>query len=357
MEKQKKNRKNIRKSFLLPICFLLGLCFSTSCEKDFRVNADSEPFPIVYGLLDINDSIHYVKVYKSYLVEGNAYDVVKDIDKYSYIDSIDVYLIEYNAKGDSIRMIEYDTTTNIPKDSGLFGFPTQIIYKAHATLNIDCSYKLVVHNRYTNNIAESKEPIALASHPSIREPATQTTISIPERSKEFKFWTGRNATKYFLQIKYFYTEDFYDGTSRQPDPVIWVLGNISDYLSTPGQEKSILVGAGADFFRRLSSEIKDDPNVRIRHTDSLIYEVHAAAKDWDLYLRANLPSTGINQDKLYYSNMTGYNAETGKEQYVMGVFSSRTMAFKLYRDLNYPNTKDSLFHGRYTGKLKFTDNY
>ena len=357
MGNTKKNRKNTKKSFLLPICFLLGLYFSTSCEKDFHVNADSEPFPIVYGLLDINDSIHYVKVYKSYLVDGNAYDVVKDIDKYSYIDSIDVYLVEYNARGESIRTIKYDTTTNIPKDSGLFGYPTQIIYEAHATLNIDYSYKLVVSNKYTKNIAETKEPIALASHPSIREPVSQTTIAIPERSKEFKFWTGRNTTKYFLQIKYFYTEDYFDGTSRQPEPIIWILGNVPDYSAVVGQEKSILIGAGADFFRRLSSEIKEDPNVRIRHTDSLIYEIHAAAKDWDLYLRANIPSTGINQDKLTYSNMIGYNAETKEEQYIMGFFSSRTMAFKQYRDLNYPGTRDSLFHGRYTKNLKFTDNY
>ena len=357
IKKSKKSKTVTKKSILLPICFLLGLCFSISCEKDIDINSDSKPFPIVYGLLDANDSIHYIKVYKSYLVEGNAYDVVKDIDKYSYKDSVDVYLIEYNEKGDSIRTIRFDTTTSIQKNEGLFGHPTQILYKTHTTLFTDFSYKLIVKNKYTNDITTTKESIFLASPPSIRESITQTSIHIPEKSKDFKFWTGKNATKYFLQIKYFYTENLYDGTSRQPEPIIWVLGNVSDPSTQAGQEKSLLVGAGADFFRRLNSEIKEDPNVRIRHTDSLIYEVYAAARDFDMYLRSNVPSTGVNQEKLYYSNLTSYNAETAEEQYAIGFFSSRTMASKWYRDLGYPSTKDSLFYGRYTGHLRFTDTY
>ena len=133
------------------------------------------------------------------MTEGNAYDVVKDIHKYSFIDSIDVYLIEYNVQGDSIRTILFDTTTSIPKDSGLFGYPMQILYKAHAVLNIENTYKLIVFNPYTKDRVETKEPIALASPPIIMESITQKYLGVQEGKKEFKFRTGKNATKYFLQ--------------------------------------------------------------------------------------------------------------------------------------------------------------
>ena len=350
-------KKNSKKRFLLPFIIFLCLGFAISCEKDFSANADSEPFPIVYGLLDVSDTVHYIKVFKSYLVEGNAYDVVKDVHKYSYLDSIDVYLVEYNAKGDFLRNIPFDMTTDIPKDSGLFGFPTQIIYKSTASLGNDSLYKLVVYNKYTKIQVESKEPVALAYKANIREPATQVNIGIPEKGKEFRFFTGRNATRYFLQIKYYYTEDYIDGTSRQPEPIIWELGELVDNSGTAAQEKTLLVGAGSDFFRRLQSEIKPNDKVRIRHTDSLIYEIYSAAKDFDLYMRSSIPSTGINQEQLYYSNLKCYNTETGEEQYVIGFFSSRTKVVKWYRDLLWPGTRDSLFYGRLTGHLKFSDNY
>ena len=355
--KQKMGCKKPIKKMIFPLIFLfLGLGFFMACNKDFSTNSNTEPFPIVYGLLDVNDSVHYIKIYKSFVVEGNAYDAVTDINKYSFIDSIDVYLIEYNAFGDSIRTIVFDTTTSIPKDSGLYEYPTQILYKAHATLHVDNSYKLVIFNPYTRNITETKELLALASPPVIIESAFQIYFYVPKGKKDFEFRTGKNTTRYFVRIKYYYTEKLYNNTSRQPEPVIWDIGNIVDYSAKEGIEKSLSILEGVNFFIRISSEVKEDKNVRIRHTDSILYEIYAAAKDFDLYLRSNIPPTGINQEKLYYSNLRAYNIDTKKGQYVRGFLSSRTKTTKYYRDLRYP-ARDSLFYGRFTGHLLFTDLY
>ena len=328
-----------------------------ACEKDFSVNSENaESFPIIYTLLNHSENVHYVKVYKSFLVEGNAYDVVNDLDKYSYIDSIDVYLVEYNTNNDSIRTIFFHSTTDIPKDSGLFGYPTQIVYKAEAKLDMNYTYQLFVYNKFTKNIAYNEKNIALAGRPTISESSTKTTITIPENSMIMKFWTGINITKYLLRIKYYYSEDLKDNTRRQPEPILWTLGSVSDNLLTSGREKSLTVGAGVDFFRRIASEVKEDPNVLRRRTDSLVYEIYTAAQDWDLYIQSTLPSTGVNQNKLYYSNLKGYNTETGEEKYAMGFVSSRDIFTKQYQGLHF-TTKDSLFYGRYTKHLLFTDIY
>jgi hypothetical protein len=137
------------------------------------------------------------------------------------------------------------------------------------------------------------------------------------------------------------------------------LGNVEDPSARDGEKKELYMSSGASFFMRIAESIHEDDNVIARHTDSIVLEIYSAAKDWDLYLDANTPSTGINQDKRYYSNMTAYNIEEpGKEKYAMGVVSSRGLTTYRYRDLDTRNgSRDSLFHGRYTRLLKFTDIY
>ena len=51
---------------------LLLLSFITACETDFDVNAPYQDITIVYGILDIDDSISYVKINKAFLGEGDA---------------------------------------------------------------------------------------------------------------------------------------------------------------------------------------------------------------------------------------------------------------------------------------------
>ncbi len=346
--------KKIRVTYFLMIFLLLLV----ACEKDFSVNSENaEPFPIIYALLNPSDNVHYVKVFKSFLVEGSAYDVVNDVDKYSYIDSIDVYLKEYDENGNDVRIIEFYSTTEIPKDSGMFGYPTQIIYKADAALDINHTYQLFVYNPYTKNMACNEKPVALAGKPRISESLTKTTIAIPENSMNMKFFTGVNTTKYMLRIWFYYSEDLIDNTSRQPNPILWTLGTVSDNSATANIEKNLTISSGSDFFRRIASEVKEDPNVYRRRTDFLVYEIYSAAIDWDLYVQSTFPSTGLNQNKLYYSNLKAYNTETGEEKHVMGFVSSRAILMRQYGDLAYPATRDSLMHGRFTKHLKFTDSY
>ena len=340
-------------------CFsALFLLAAGGCEKEFSVNAEGvEPFPIIYALLNPSDNEHYVKVYKSFLVENNAYDVVGDLDKYSYIDSIDVYLVEYNSTKDSVRTIRFYMTTDVPKDSGLFAYPTQVVYKADAELNVNFTYRLFVYNPYTKNIAYNEKPIGLAGEPTIRESVTKNTIAIPENTMTMKFFTDVNTSKYLLRLLFHYSEDLLDNTSRQPAPIVWTLGTVEDNMMLAGKEKSFSVGSGSDFFRRISAEVRYDQNVYRRRTDSIVYEIYAAAKDWDLYVLSTMPPVGVNQNRLFYSNLKSYNTETGIETPVLGFVSSRNLFKKQYRDLATPGSRDSLIRGRYTKDLLFTDKY
>ena len=343
--------------FFLFFLAFVSLCLCACKPKDFSVNAKTEPFTVVYGLLNSNDKVHYIKIFKSFVVEGNAYDVVKDINMYSYMDSIDVYLNEYNSKNQLYNKFKLDTTTAIPKDSGLFLYPTQILYTTNVTLKEDYLYEIEIFNPYTKNTVKVKAPVALAGKVSINRPPGPD-ISITDKSMSFDFFTAKNSNMYQLILKFYYTERMMDNTERQPPPVEWVIGSIEDNSNNSGIEKKIPVSSGSIFFIKVADAIKSNENIRLRHVDSLVLEVHSAAKDWSLYIKSNLPTWGINQEKLHYSNMIAYSTETGEEKYAMGLFSSRGITTKTYRNLATPGgSLDSLMRGRFTGHLKFTEIY
>jgi hypothetical protein len=290
-------------------------------------------------------------------VEGNAYDAVKDLNRYSYIDSIEVYLNEYDARNKLVRKILLDTTTGIPKDSGVFLYPTQILYTTNEAINKEYTYEIEVINPYTKNITKTKQPISLVGNVRITKPNVDE-LSITDEGINIEFYTGQNTVLYQLLLKYYYTEDLIDNTSRHPAPVVWNLGNVEDMSAKPSIKKVLYVSSGAGFFRRIAESIHDDGDVVSRHTDSIVLEVYSGAKDWGLYLKSNVPSSGVNQDRLHYSNITAYHAETKEEKYAMGIISSRGVTTKKYDNLLIQGgSRDSLFHGRYTGRLKFTDIY
>jgi len=338
--------------FVLPL-LLFGLC---ACKRDFSINSDSEAFPVVYGLLNVWEDEHYVKIFKSFVTEGNAYDVVNDIDKYSYIDSIVVYLNEYDENTILKRKILMDTTTAIPKDSGVFLSPTQILYVAKAVLNRDYLYEIEIINPYTKNIARTKVPIEVVGTVSITRPSGYV-LSMTDRGMDFEFSTGKNITMYQLLLKFYYTEELSDSTNRQPAPIVWDIGSIVDPSAAAGMTKKISISSGSIFFQKIAENIRDNDNVWLRHTDSIVLEVYSAGRDWGLYIQSNLPTTGINQDRLHYTNIIAYNTETGEEKYAMGIFSSRGRTTRTYDDLALNGSRDSLFHGRYTGHLRFSDEY
>jgi len=341
---------------LLLIAGLLFLLLLVDCRKEFSVNADYEDFPIVLGLVEITDNTHYIKVYKSFVTEKNAYDAAKDIHLYSYIDSVEVYLEERDIKTDTlIRKIPFDTTTEIPKDPGIFAYPMQIVYKAQAKLDIKYRYQLFVYNPYTKKMAYS-QPILLAGQVTITRPTT-TLLGITDRAFNIDYKPGQNAYMHEFVITFYYTEMMKDNTTKSGKPISWNLGK----QTAPANPPPILnfqLTSGSFFFQNIANNIVENENVRARHTDSIVISVFTAGKDWYKYLLANLPSSGINQNRLDYTNISAYIVEKDTvPKYALGLFSSRSVTTQWFRDLAFPASRDSLFYGRYTNHLKFTDIY
>ncbi|MDR1793066.1 MAG: hypothetical protein LBR36_06490 [Bacteroidales bacterium] len=343
--------KRIKKVAILVL--LVGLILCEACKNDFSVNADYEDFPIIYGLLDAADSIHYVKVFKSFLVPYDANQATKDLHLYSYIDSVETYLEEYDANNQYIRRIDLDTTTAVPKDSGLFSYPLQIVYQTNATIKTDYKYKLCVFNPYTRKIAESTTNMGLTEAARLSKPLGNE-VSITDRTFSIEFYTGKRNYGCYAVLYFYYSEQYKDNTVQSMSPVRISLGEYTDPNQTAAQKVAIN-SDGKYFFEMLAKNIKDDNNVKARRVDSLEIALYSVGADFMYYRLANTPTSSINQQRMEYTNFKAKNIDTEENKFVLGVISSRASSSVKYSNLHYNGSRDSLFNGRFTKHLKFTN--
>ena len=109
---------------LLPL--LAALC---SCEVDFSPNADWKEVPVVYCVLDQDDSLSTVRVERCYLSEGDIYSGASVSDSFNYPEgSIQVAILAYNW-GQLVDSIPFQYTT-VDRESGDFLSEGQPIYTA-----------------------------------------------------------------------------------------------------------------------------------------------------------------------------------------------------------------------------------
>ena len=162
---------------------LLLAIVMVSCNKEnFDLNAGGEDVTVVYGLLNQNEATHYLKIYKSYQTKENAEEAAADGTNIYYgADELTVYIYP-NDNPDA--KIYFTPTTEIAKDSGLFAYPTQTLYKATATIAQGTVYNLVVENHTTGK--------SITATAKTLSPITVKTITVAS-SHFISFPTKNNA--------------------------------------------------------------------------------------------------------------------------------------------------------------------
>src|SRR3954465_14792370 len=65
---------------------IIGLCilFYTGCKNDLKLNAPYEEIPSVYAVLNPDDTLHMLRINKSFLGESDANIMAKVADSINY---------------------------------------------------------------------------------------------------------------------------------------------------------------------------------------------------------------------------------------------------------------------------------
>ncbi len=333
----------MKKLLRLLILFILpGLLIS--CETDFNVIADYKEVAIVYGLLNQQDSIHYLRINKAFLGNGNALTYAQVADSSSFGDDITVTLIETTPGGVKNEII-FDTITLFVKEQGAFYSPGQLYYASDAVLNENNTYDLNISSKKT--AYEVSSQTNLIHNFNFTKPASGAKTLNFKRAytQQFKFsWQNAvNGKRYQFRLYFNYKEINLAGDTTHRK-IEWIFPEqITE--STDGNGESDVAYVNEEFFKLCESKIPysdavAEEAVIQRFASDCDLEVTVIGDEFNTYLDANGPSTGLLMEKPSYSNIING----------LGLFSSR---YQITRVPNIPLSPETIFDLNQTTNLKF----
>jgi hypothetical protein len=142
------------KKYLLP--GIIAVLTMTGCSEDFKIAAPYKDITVVDGILDRQDTAHYIRIQKAFLDESKSAIDMSKIPDSSFYDSLNVKMQEFSIEGKLISETPLNrvdlTTEGYPKNpaannQGFFTVPSYA-YKYKHQLDAFRKYKLVIfHNK------------------------------------------------------------------------------------------------------------------------------------------------------------------------------------------------------------------
>lgn len=300
-----------------------------SCSEDFEVSAPYKPVTVVYGILDMKDTAHYIRIQKSFLDESkNALDMAKVSDSNFYKEAdLEVYVKEVsgsNIIGQPIPLQRVNMESEgYVKDSGSFFRSPNYAYKFKKVLNSAYKYRLVINNKVTN-IVDSAEIELVDS-------ATLTVLG-NNMNRRISFWNTNTAQSGSVFLLYFSAGDakYIEGAlrfkwvERAPSTPSGGTRDSADYIfsilsSSDDVKAGKLEVQNVKIYNFLKTAMGNAPAGMARYMDSCEIIVYGAGQEYSNYINTlQIQSSGLTVDQIKptFTNIRGKD--------VFGLFSSKT---------------------------------
>jgi len=283
------------------------------CKNDLEINAPYQDIPVVYGFLDQNQPIQYIRIQKVYQNSSNSNTSEgARINDSLYFDSLVVDLID-NTSGISYSCKAVDT---LLKDSGLFSYSRHRLYATVIPKNnaADERFTLRIFIPSSGKTFFTKEPIAVVKDAQIES----RTISIDTTASSrfpFRYFSGKNAVVYDLSVKLKYREmNANDTTQFVNKEYEFFVQRSRAPLFLDGREINTEWVTSRNYINTLKSAIPANNAVR-RRIIGIEYAAYGGAKEFQEYLELSKPNTSIVPKNSEYTNIVG-----GR-----GIFTSRNL--------------------------------
>lgn len=334
--------------FVILCCSILA-----SCSTEFEPHLPSDSTPVVYGLINPDDSLYQVRLTRSYIGPGNAYDYAKISDSIYYNDAR-VFFETRRPSGITIERVELFPVEVNKRQDGIFATEPNIVYqtdfnsidlRAHISGNIDNNpdVSLFIEVNIPGNDSLVGSVSKLKEKPRIINPTSNfQKVYLYGEWPFYMEWTHTNPDTYFeIRVVMRYRE-ILEEEEREAE-VDWVLKGITVNENTfPGGTRTIYTYyfRPDNFYSQIRAAIPLDPEVKgralismdfiILTSDGSVKEYHQISNIADDYNGASY-SNIINGLGLFatYNTIGVYDQKLGQ------------------REL------DSLANGRYTRHLNF----
>ena len=334
------------------LILFVGLFMFTACEPKLSLNADYTTTPVVFGLLDHNDSVHYIKITKTFLGDGNNFEYAKVQDS-SDFKNVSAKVIEFSEENVKTgrEWILKDSTINTKKP-GVFYAPSQKVFIFHEKdLNPNFDYRLEAilnEGEYQIDATTSLLPnFEYSSFMSKNVFFATATSSVTGKYKTFKvvYSEALNAQRYQTRLIINIKETYIDNSVKFIE-LVWSgpeNNGFKDNEVNPNKPANKTVPfEGSSFYQFIKASVKPNDNVEKRELLGLDVITEVGHSDLARYMDISKPSSSLAQSLPLFTNVNGG----------LGLFSSRLIATRT----NMPyisGTIEELCVGQYTNGLKF----
>lgn len=315
------------------------MIFLVGCSNDFELTEGKQELPIVYGMINMQDTATYIRVEKSFVDENIGANILAQDPKNLYFENIGVSLkVERNGQSFELQRVDGNLEGYVRKE-GLFANSPNYLYKVHNNLlrlRGGDKVKLSITKEDGSLLTES-ETTVLTPYESfdISNPSTTGILSfLPSSNTRFNWVSNRISVIHNVMLRIKIKE--LTGNNFEDKELVWILGRNIDK-----NEVSI---SGASFFEFLRSNLDQDP-FKTRFIENITFELQSggeALRDYITVGNANIGITSSGEIPTYTNLTNG----------ARGLFTSSTIYKRDGLSLA-SRTLDSLRRGSVTGQLNF----
>lgn len=324
------------------------------CSEDFTVAAPYKNITLVYGMVNMDDTAHYIRIQKAFLDDAkSAINMAAESDS-SFFQSLDVSILELTAGvvTQTIPLASVDLAQEgYVKDSGVFFRGPQYAYKFKHTINPSSRYRILIRHPEGNtdsaeiDIINAGEVELIVSDRNNYNVNFDRTIPLNHPANSYTVTSKVPPTSRFIEIKmrfHWMDKDIFTAATSLHFADFTIASQATD-LSRNYQTASV---PNINFYSFLRDAIKPAPDNLERYMGNVDIHIYTAGEDFLNYVTTTqIQSTGLTADQLKptYTNIHGND--------VYGIFTSRSLTTIQHIPI-HANTIDSLKVNTITAPLR-----
>lgn len=289
------------------------LGFLSGCSTELDVNAPYKEVKVIYALLDPREPFQTVRISKGFQNEGrSAEDIARNSPDSSLYGPgiLKVELLEVAKNGQIRRAFVLNDTIISPKDSGLFYYPEQLVYKSpDFKIDSTVNYKVRVTNTRTGSISEASTSFVgrklriispIQDNPS--DPLTLAFSSTRNTELRLERFSGGAVMQAYLHwnIRTFTSPtEFYDEVWSWNAPNELSFNNDAD-----NQARGFFAPAAFWNFLRREADARGGATVFGRKIQNAWIEVVGASTEYKTYREVFNNYNSLTQSLPYYTNVS-----------------------------------------------------
>lgn len=284
------------KNFLLSLSFLLVL-FS-GCSNELDIIAPEQEVMVVYGLLNVADSVHYIKINKGFASEDQAPIILAQDPDQLFFDSLLVTIID---KANNVGII--CTPVSMDKNAGVFNNTVNYIYSTQHKLTAGRNYDLRIKNLISGKTVTATLELVGPPVPTSPNPGTINVYPIQGgKQMSINYDADIRAAIYEIRLNFIYEEINSQTSQVTLDTATWVIAT----GKFNGQKRILIRLDGQLFFDHLAATLEQKGSEITRRGKHLEFEYWSGDKELSTFIDVyGSSSIGVVQKKTDYTNIDG----------------------------------------------------